>query len=164
ERDVRARARRDSVHARNHRLRKRGEGADQRVPALGDGLAEVDSLARRDGAVVEVLPGTKSAAGARQDDDPGITEVRERVPQLLMHPHGEAVEPVRAVERDPGDGAVRLEVDGVVSHACRLAKEGPWTQTNSPATSRTGCSPPRAPARPGVSASRKRGPAMRGCR
>ena len=33
----------------------------------------------------------------------------ERVAQLLVHLHGEAVEPVGAVERDPGDRAVALK-------------------------------------------------------
>ena len=108
---------------------KRGERADQRVPVALDRLAEVDRLARRDRAVVEVLPGAEAAAGAGQDDHARIAEVGERVAQLLVHRGGEAVEPVGAVERDPRDAVVQLEVDGLVSHACRLAKEWAWTQT-----------------------------------
>ena len=41
-----------------------------------------------------------------------------------MHLDGEAVEPVRAVERDPGDRPVRLEVDGLVSHAVPPSEGG----------------------------------------
>ena len=96
---------------------KRRQRADERVPALLDGLAEVDRFARRDRAVVEVLPGAEAASRAGQHDDARIAEVGERVAQLLVHLRGEAVEPVGPVERDPGDRAVRLEVDGLVSHA-----------------------------------------------
>src|SRR5678816_4532025 len=54
----------DAVDARDHRLRKRGKRADQRVPAFLDGLAEGDGLARGGGAVIEILAGAEAAAGA----------------------------------------------------------------------------------------------------
>ena len=99
-----------------------GCGSDVSVRISGfqhsfDRLAEVDRLARRDRAVVEILPGAEAAPGAGQHHDARIAEVGERVAQLLVHLLGEAVQPVGAVERDPRDRPVRLEVDGLVSHA-----------------------------------------------
>ena len=105
------------------------ERAHQRVPALRDGFAEVDRLAGRDRAVVEVLPAQKPRPAPVSTMTRASPRLAERVAQLLVHPDGEAVEPVRPVERDPRDGPVRLEVDGLVSHARGLAKERPWTQT-----------------------------------
>ena len=95
-----------------------------------DRLAEVDRFARRDGAVVEILPGAKAAPGAGQHDDARIAEVGERVAQLVVHLRGEAVEPVGAVERDAGDRAVRLERRWSRKPCARLAKERAWTQTS----------------------------------
>jgi TolB-like protein len=111
ERDVRAGARRDAVHTRNHRLRHGRKAADERVPARLDRGAKVDRLARRDGAVVEVLPGAKAAPGAGQDDDPRGGGGVERLRQFGMHRAGEAVEAVGAVEDDPRDAAVEAEDD-----------------------------------------------------
>ena len=93
-----------------------GCGSDVRVRISGfqhclDRLAEVDRLARRDRAVVEVLAGAEAAAGAGEDDDARVAEVRERVAQLLVHLRGEAVEPVGTVERDARDcAAVRTRM------------------------------------------------------
>jgi hypothetical protein len=42
--------------------------------------------------------------------------VPERIGDFLVHLDGEAIQPVRAVERQAGDAAVHLEVDGFVSH------------------------------------------------
>ncbi len=76
-------------------------------------------------------PAQKPRPAPVRISDPRIAEVGQRVAQLAVHLRGEAVEPVGAVERDPGDAALSLEVDGLVSHAAGLAKEGAWTQTNS---------------------------------
>src|SRR5580765_4538307 len=46
-----------------------------------------------------------------------------------MHMRGEAVQPVGSVERDPRDTSVRLEVDGLVSHAF-LPSEGEGVDAN----------------------------------
>ena len=106
---------RHAVHPRDHRHRQRHELADQRIVALLHRLAEIDRLARRHGAVVEILPGAEAAARAGQDQAARVAEVRERVGDLLVHLDGEAVEPVRAVEREAGDAGLELEVDGFVS-------------------------------------------------
>ena len=103
QRDIRAGAGGDAVDPRDHRLGQAGQRPDQRVPVALDRLAEIDCLARRDGAVVEVLPGAKAAAGAGQDHHPRIAELAERVAQLAVHLRGEAVEPVGPVEGDAGD-------------------------------------------------------------
>src|SRR5688572_10196837 len=94
----------------------------------------------RRGPLVEVLAGAEAAAGAGQNHHPRIAERVERVAYLAVHLDVEAVEPVGAVERDPRDPGVRLEVDGFVGHARGLAKEGAWTQTIWPRRSRIACS------------------------
>src|SRR5688572_7281760 len=101
-------------------------------------------------SVVHILPCAESAARSGQHQHARIAEIAQRVAQLLVHLYGEAVQPVGAVQHNADDWAVRLEVDGLVSHACRLAKEGAWTQTNSRGPWRSGCSPRRAPDLPGV--------------
>ena len=132
ERDVGAGARGDAVHPGDDRLRQARQRADQRVPALLDRLAEIDRLARRDRAVVEVLPGAEAAAGAGQHDHARIAEAGERVAQFLVHLRGEAVEPVRAVERDTGDRASALNRWSRKPCPPTSAKERTWTQTNLP--------------------------------
>src|SRR5206468_6936803 len=93
--------------------------------------------------------------------DARLPKIRERISQLAVHRCGEAVEAIRAVKRDPGDWPIRLEVDGLVSHAIGLAKEGAWTQTNSRTGSLIKCSPARAPGPHGASRSRKPARIMR---
>src|SRR5206468_11224428 len=133
----------------------------QRVPASLDSLAEIDRFTGRSRSVVEILPRAKAAAGTREDHDPHIAKVRERVAKLAVHCRREAVEAIGAVERDPGDWPSRLEVDGLVSHAVGLAKEGAWTQTNLRTGSLIKCSPARAPGPRGASRSRKPARIMR---
>ena len=138
ERDVRAGARGDAVDARDHRLR------EARSACGSAGSSSVSTVSPRStaspGATARSL---RSCPAQKPRPAPVSTTTRasprfaKRVAQLLVHLRGEAVEPVGAVERDPGDRPVRLEVDGLVSHAARLAKEGAWTQTNSRTVSRT---------------------------
>ena len=104
----------NAVDASDDWLRQGGEGADQRVPAGLNGLAQVHRLARRNGAVVQVLASAEAAACAGQHDHARIAELRQRVAQLLVHLHGEAVEAIGTVERDLGDGT-GFEEDGFVA-------------------------------------------------
>ena len=76
------------------------------------------------GPVAKVLAGAETAARASKHDHPRVADCLEHLAKLGVHLRGEAVEPVGPVERDAGNRPVQREVDGLVSHADRLAKEG----------------------------------------
>ena len=79
-------------------------------------MAEVDLVARRDRAIVQILSGAKAAAGAGQHQHSRLGQVGERVRHLLVHLDGEAVQPVGAVQGQAGNAALQLEVYTFISH------------------------------------------------
>src|SRR3546814_14508291 len=82
-------------------------------------MAESDAVARRHRPVVQILPGAETTSRAGDDQHPRVAQFAERVRHLLVHPHGEAVEPVRAIEGEACDAVVETEEDGFVTGPAR---------------------------------------------
>ena len=58
----------------------------------------------------------KAPARAAENDHPRRSGLVQRIGQLGMHLPGEAVQPLRPVERDAGDVLGLVENEGVVGH------------------------------------------------
>src|SRR4030095_536212 len=105
--------------------------------AFLDRIPQIDRFAGCNRAVIEVLPRAKSAAHAGQNDHPRVTEIAQRISKLGMHAPREAVQPIRAIERDPGDAVGAGKEDGFVGHCRCLAfvaidREWSWLTAFSP--------------------------------
>ncbi len=81
ERDVRARAGRDAVHPGDDRHGQAHQSPDQRIVAKLHRLAEIDRLARRDGAVAQILPRAEAPARAGQHQAARVAELRRARPR-----------------------------------------------------------------------------------
>ena len=96
---------------------------------LLDRRAEIDRrFARRDRAVGQILAGAEAAPCARQQQHAerriGFDRL-QGIADFRVHRGGEAVEPIRAVERDTRDTACRFELDVFVTHG-PLFRKGPF--------------------------------------
>src|SRR5208337_5084894 len=77
ERNIRSCAGRRAVDGADDRFRKPAKGADQRIVALLDRLAEIwTAFARRDRAIAEILSAAKALAGAGQQHGAALVVLR----------------------------------------------------------------------------------------
>ena len=92
----------------------------QRPIVVLDRCAEIHGRStRRDRAIGQVLPRAERAARAGEQQHARIAvsrDPRQRVAQLGMHLGGEAVQPVRPVQRDARDAVTGFEADLLVVH------------------------------------------------
>ena len=111
QREVRAGAGGDAVDRGDDRHRHRADAQRERLVVALDRRADVGGAARRlavrrDRRIGEILAGAEAAAGAG-DDDAAHAAVGgrgvERGAQLAVHRAGEAVERLRAVQRERAD-------------------------------------------------------------
>ena len=119
QRQVRAGARRHAIDRRDHRQGKAAQRQNQRLVILVDRLAEIDGLAAGcDGAIAEILPRAEASSGAGEHQHARAfrRERRQRLADLFVHLHVEAVELVRAVEGQPCDAVFDDHQDRFIGH------------------------------------------------
>src|SRR5208282_2012530 len=91
-----------AVDGADDRFRKPAKGADQRIVALLDRLAEIwTAFARRDRAIAEILSAAKALAGAGQQHGAALVVLRgapDGIGERLVHRDIEGVHPLGPVE------------------------------------------------------------------
>src|SRR5215831_11323995 len=119
ERNVGAGAGGHAVHRGDHRQRQLAKRQHQRLVVLLDRVREVGRAAiRGDRAVGKILPGTEAApcAGDHQHPRRRAMQRRECGANFRVHRSVEAVQPLRAIEGQPGDTAAEVEDNVLVAH------------------------------------------------
>ena len=116
ERDIRPRAGGNPVHRGYHRNRQIANREHDRPVAVLDHRAQVDRAQRRvDRLVVQILTAAEGTAGAGQQQAAhrGVQPYHgQRVIQLGQHRACQAVQPVRAVQRQRGNALRDLQLEG----------------------------------------------------
>src|SRR4029077_7812700 len=96
------------------------QASHERRVVLLHRIAEVDrAAARRHGPIAEILARAETAASAGEQHDPDRlvrAHLANRVAQLLVHLHVEAVQLVGPVQRDSRGPTLVREENGFVTH------------------------------------------------